>query len=172
MRNSNSSWCKWRTLVASTLIGVFWCVLWVPHSCLQYGMGVIGWKETWVSQSMVGWNVVVPSLVGSLNLLMKNSFPWFSCANVLIYIWVLMADMFIIFLFLLCCLYAHLTQRVLHKDPSRLEIKFSSGTMHMKKKGNIPNFKNYGLVHFRLLNRQAHLHLCFKIYQERGILLL
>ena len=36
---------------------------------------LIGWREVWLIQSVVGWNVVVPSPVGSLHLSMKKSIP-------------------------------------------------------------------------------------------------
>ena len=55
---------------------VFFMCSMSPHSSLEYGMVVIGWRETWLSQFMVWWNVVVPSLVVSLHY-MKNSFLWF-----------------------------------------------------------------------------------------------
>ena len=79
----------------------------IPHSFLEYGTGVIGWRETWLRESMIGWNVVVLSPVGSLHWLMRNYFHWFSCVNVLVYIWIFMVDMFIVFMFLLCCLCVH-----------------------------------------------------------------
>jgi len=45
--------------------------------------------------------MVVPSLDGLLHSLMILSFPLFSCENVLMYIWILMVDMSMVFLFLL-----------------------------------------------------------------------
>lgn len=71
---------------------------------------------------MVGWNVVVPSPVSSLHLLMKNLFPSFLCANVLMYIWILMSDIFIVFLFLLC-VYMHIYPRGYYKNVRKHEIK-------------------------------------------------
>ena len=101
-RHWNSSRCRQRTLVASTLIGVFWCVLWVPHSGLQYGTGLIGSRETWIIQYMVEWNVAVPSSVSSLNSLMRNSFPWFFIYKGIGLYMDSMASVFMVF-FLLCC---------------------------------------------------------------------
>ena len=97
---------RWMTFGSPgwVLIDVFYEI---PHSCLEYGTGVNDWREIWLIHSMVGWNVVVPSPVGSLHSLMRNSFPWFSCVNVLMYMWILMVDMFMVFLFLLCWLYVY-----------------------------------------------------------------
>jgi len=120
--HSNSSRCRWRTLVSSTFISVFWCVLWVPHSFLEYGTGVIGWRETWLSKSMVGWNVVVSSPVGSLYLLMNKFIPLISMRKCTDRYMDLMVYMFIVFMFLLCCWYAHLPQRLLQL---RCRIRFN-----------------------------------------------
>lgn len=58
--------------------------------------------------------MVVPSSVGSLHRLMRNSFPRFSCVNVLIYVWILMVDMFMGILFLLCWLYVEFMETTMY----------------------------------------------------------
>ena len=86
--------------MASRIPGWFWIdVLYeIPHSCLEYGMGVNGWREIWLSHSTVGWNMVVPSPVGSLHSLMANPIPWYSRVKVLMYLWIL---------WLVCLLYSY-----------------------------------------------------------------
>jgi len=36
----------------------------IPHSCLEYGTTVNGWREIWLNHYMVGCNMVVPYWVG------------------------------------------------------------------------------------------------------------
>jgi len=93
-----------------SLIDVFYEI---PHSCLEYGMGVNGWREIWLSHSVVGWNVVVPSLVDSLHSLMRNPFLGSMCKGTDVFM-DLMKVMFIVFMFLLCWLYAHFMTTIMY----------------------------------------------------------
>ena len=69
-----------------------------------------------LAQPIYGWVEHGSPIFGSFIALIneKNSFPCFSCANVLMYVWILMDDMFIVFMLLLCFfLNAHFPRRLL-----------------------------------------------------------
>ena len=73
------------------------CFFWLDSHIHVWNM-----SRGWMAQSfMVRWNMVVPPLVGLWHSLIRNSFPWFSCVNVLMYMWIL----WLIFLWYLCPYY-------------------------------------------------------------------
>ena len=84
-------------------LGMPWLVLsiWVPHSWLEYGMGLIGWREIWLIQSMVGWNVEVPSLLCFyIHKWRAHSFGlWYE--NVLVIMWISLT----LYSWYFCCYY-------------------------------------------------------------------
>jgi len=101
-----------------------WCVLW-DHTFMLGIWHRADWLKRDLAQPIYGW-VERGSPMSSWFIAFisekKNPFPWFSCANVLMYIWILMADMFIVFLFLFCFFfYAHLPWRFLQLSRSSIQ---------------------------------------------------
>ena len=84
----------------------FWLMCSMRCHIHAWNMAWGDWLKRDLAQSIYGWvehgSSISSWFISFINE--KKIFPWFSYANVLMYIWIFMVDIFIVFMFLLCFL--------------------------------------------------------------------